>query len=314
MTKRIVIAFGGNAILQKGQEGTFCVQLDNVYTACEQVAQLIEAGYEVVITHGNGPQVGAMLLQNEEGADVTPPMPLFACGAQTQGLIGYMIQQALGNVLQRKGLKSSVVTLVTQVLVPSDDPGFLHPTKPIGPYYSQDKARELSGTKGWVLVEDQARGGWRRVVASPDPYGIKESPIILKLLEAGSVVIASGGGGIPVIETEAGLKGVDAVIDKDLAGQVLAQDINAHVFCILSDVEQAAIHFGQVDEVRLGDITLTEAHKYFQEGHFAAGSMGPKMQAAMRFVERGGERAIITSLAKALEGIKGNAGTVISHS
>lgn len=311
MGKRIVVAFGGNAILQKGQEGSFEVQLANVYTACEQVAELVEQGYEVVLTHGNGPQVGAILLQNELAAASVPPMPLFVCGAESQGLIGLMIQQALGNILKRRNISRPVATVVTQVIVDPKDPAFENPTKPIGKFYTAEEASELQRTRNWVMKEDKARGGWRRVVPSPTPLAISEKEAVLALLKNNAVVIASGGGGIPVVETENGLEGVDAVIDKDLAGQRLARDVAADIFVILTDVANAALNYGTPQQKNLTQVTLEEMKKYCDEGHFAAGSMGPKVKAAMTFVENGGEKAIITSLDKALEALNDKAGTII---
>lgn len=311
MGKRIVVAFGGNAILQKGQVGSFEVQLANVYTACEQVAELVEQGYEVVLTHGNGPQVGAILLQNELAVASVPPMPLFVCGAESQGLIGLMIQQALGNILKRRKISRLVATVVTQVIVDPKDPAFKNPTKPIGKFYTAEEAAELQRTRNWVMKEDKTRGGWRRVVPSPTPLAISEKEAVLALLKNNAVVIASGGGGIPVVETENGLEGVDAVIDKDLAGQRLARDVAADIFVILTDVANAALNYGTPQQKNLTQVTLEEMKKHYDDGHFAAGSMGPKVKAAMTFVENGGEKAIITSLDKALEALNDKAGTII---
>jgi len=311
MSERIVIAFGGNAILQSKQKGTVEEQRANVHTACMAVADLVEAGHQVVVTHGNGPQVGAILLQNEIAKEEVPPMPLDMCGAATQGQIGYMIQQSLANILKDRGIAKPVVSVVTQVLVAANDPAFKSPTKPIGSFYNADDAARFSSDKGWSMKEDKARGGWRRVVPSPDPIGLVEKSAVLSLLDFGAIVITSGGGGIPVIEENGHYIGVEAVIDKDLAGERLACDVKADTLMILTDVPQAAVNFNTPEQKNLGTITLDEAKVYQGQGHFAAGSMGPKMLAAMRFIEDGGQRSIITSLRMAGQAIAGNAGTIL---
>lgn len=311
MTKRIVIAFGGNAILQAKQKGTAAEQRANVHTACMAVADLVEAGHQVIVTHGNGPQVGAVLLQNEIAKEQVPAMPLDLCGAATQGQIGYMIQQSLTNILGERRLPRLVVSLVTQVLVDANDQAFTNPTKPIGSFYSAEEADRFRQEKGWAMREDKARGGWRRVVPSPDPLRIVERQAVTSLLEAGAIVITSGGGGIPVVEEEGKLVGVEAVIDKDLAGERLACDVEADTLMILTDVPQAALHFNTPDQVNLSAITLKEAKHYYDQGHFKAGSMGPKVLAAIRFIEDGGQRSIITSLEMAGKALEGLAGTII---
>lgn len=311
MTERIVIAFGGNAILRATQKGTVEEQRANVHTACLTVAELVAAGHQVIVTHGNGPQVGAVLLQNDIAKDQVPAMPLDVCGAATQGQIGYMIQQSLVNILLTNGIEKPVVSLVTQVLVDINDRAFQNPTKPIGSFYHEKEAEVFTRDKGWVLKEDKARGGWRRVVASPDPIRIVERSAVKTLLDSGAIVIASGGGGIPVVQNEGKYTGVEAVIDKDLAGQRLAIDVQADTLMILTDVAQAALHFNTPEQVNLGVITLKEAQLYHSEGHFKAGSMGPKVLAAIRFIEGGGKRSIITSLDQAGEALRGQAGTII---
>ncbi|MBS3937707.1 MAG: carbamate kinase [Peptococcaceae bacterium] len=311
MSERIVIAFGGNAILQSKQKGTVEEQRANVHTACLAVADLVQAGHQVVVTHGNGPQVGAVLLQNDIAKEQVPPMPLDMCGAATQGQIGYMVQQSLTNILRERGLARPVVSLVTQVLVNGDDPAFTSPTKPVGAFYSEVEALRFSTDKNWSMKEDKARGGWRRVVPSPDPIGLIEKEAVLSLLQAGAIVVTSGGGGIPVVEKGGQYLGVEAVIDKDLAGERLACDVRADTLMILTDVPQVAINFNTPEQVNLGALTLDEAKIYQSQGHFAAGSMGPKMLAAIRFIEDGGRRSIITSLAMAGQAVAGLAGTIL---
>jgi len=309
-----VVALGGNAILQPGQEGSFEEQMKNVRVTCEQLAEMVVSGeYKVVITHGNGPQVGNILLQNETAKSVAAPMPLFVCGAESQGLIGFMIQQNLMNLLAERGMPQvPVATVVTQVIVGRDDPAFAHPTKPVGPFYKEEEAKALEREKGYHVREDAGRG-WRRVVPSPDPIAIAEKEAIRKLVEARAIVIASGGGGIPVVREESGLRGVDAVIDKDLAGERLAADVGASIFMILTDVDQVKLNYKTPEEKGVSRMTLAEAKRYHAEGHFAKGSMEPKVRAAIRFIEAGGKRAIITSLHRALDALEGHAGTTITE-
>lgn len=311
--KLTVIALGGNAILKPGQSGTFAEQMANVELTCGQLAQMVLSGkYKIIITHGNGPQVGNILLQNEAGKDVAAPMPLDVCGAESQGQIGYMIQQALHNLLAANGRGDiPIATVVTQVVVDKNDPAFHSPTKPVGPFYSEAQAKELERTKGYHVREDAGRG-WRRVVPSPNPLEIFEKEAIRQLVAARTIVVASGGGGIPVIKQDGRLVGVEAVIDKDLAGERLAEDVKAAIFLILTDVECVKLHYKTPQEEALSHVTLTEAKRYHGEGHFAKGSMEPKVRAAMRFVETGGEKAIITSLDHALDALEGKAGTTIT--
>jgi len=311
--KRVVIALGGNAILQRGQRGTYEEQMTNVMKTAKQIVDIILDGdYEVVITHGNGPQVGALLLHMDAGQQVhgIPAQPMDVAGAMTQGQIGYMIQQAMVNELRRRGIERPVATIVTQTVVDKDDPAFQKPSKPVGPFYDEETAKKLAREKGWTVVEDAGRG-WRRVVPSPDPKGHVEAPVIVDLVEKGFIVIASGGGGVPVVEEDGKLKGVEAVIDKDLAGERLAEEVRADVFMILTDVNGAAVNFGKPDEKWLGEVTVEELRRYYAEGHFRKGSMGPKVLAAMRFVEWGGERAVIAALDRAVEALKGETGTQV---
>jgi len=313
MKKRVVIALGGNAILQRGQRGTYEEQMENVKKTAKQVVDIIlDNEYEVVITHGNGPQVGAILLQQDAGERMynIPAQPMDVCGAMSQGQIGYMIQQAIKNALRRRGVDKPVATIITQTIVDKKDPAFQRPSKPVGPFYDEETAKKLAKEKGWVVTEDAGRG-WRRVVPSPDPKGHVEARVIKELVEKGFVVIASGGGGIPVIEENGEFKGVEAVIDKDLAGEKLAEEVNADVFMILTDVNGAAINYGESNEKWLGKVTVEEIKKYYEEGHFKKGSMGPKVLAAIRFIEWGGERVVIAVLDKAVEALEGKTGTQI---
>ena len=308
----IVIALGGNAILQVGQRGTIKEQLENVDIVCRHLVEIISnKRCKMVITHGNGPQIGNVLLQNEMASSLVPPMPLDMCGAATQGMMGYMIQQTLANRLRAAGLRHHITTVITQVIVSRDDPALKKPTKPIGTFYSFDEAQKLHRDKGWSMLEDSSRG-YRRVVPSPRPFEIQETRIIRDLLEKEEIVIAVGGGGIPVIrEEDRSLRGIEAVIDKDLAAEKLAEDINAVIFMILTDVEQVKLNYGSVAEVGISQMTADEAENYVKEGQFGEGSMKPKVEAGIRFIRAGGRRTIITALNKALEALEGQVGTMI---
>ena len=307
--QRVVVALGGNAILQPGQKGTYLEQYANVDRTCDQLARMVLGGqYQLMITHGNGPQVGNILLQNELAKETVSPMPLDVCGAQSQGFIGYMMQQSLHNHFAAAGKGNiPVVTLVTQVLVDAKDPAFAHPSKPVGPFYTQAQAKQLQQEKGYAMKEDAGRG-WRRVVPSPHPKGISEKEAILALLKAGTVVVTSGGGGIPVVEKAGKLVGVEAVIDKDRSAEVLAEAVGADALLILTDVPQVKLHYKKPQEQALSKVTVAQAQQYVSEGHFAAGSMGPKVEAAIAFAQRG-KRAIVASLDQALDALEGKAGT-----
>lgn len=309
--KTVVIALGGNALLNPNTNGSIREQMQTIEGSCQAITGVIQEGYQVVLTHGNGPQVGQLLIQQEEAKKLVPPLPLDVCGAMTQGQLGYLLQQKLHEVLQQVGLSRPVITVITQVRVERDDPAFSHPTKPIGPFYS-DKERSALEQKGYVLKRI-AKGArpWRRVVASPEPKEILEIGNIKTLLAAGSIVIACGGGGVPVIRENGRWQGIEAVIDKDLASALLAEELGAELLLILTDVEQVALHFGTPQQVFLEKLSVREARKYLLEGHFPAGSMGPKIEAAVRFVERGGERAYITSLRNARDALVGRVGTEI---
>lgn len=310
--KKIVVALGGNALQQSGKPATAEAQLEIIKETVHHLADMIEDGNEVIVAHGNGPQVGRIVIQNETAREVTPAMPFDVCGSMSQGMIGYHLQQALGFELKQRGLKKPVLTVVTQVVVDSDDKAFMNPTKPIGPFYTEEEANELRDTKGYSVVEDSGRG-YRRVVASPLPKKIVELESVKTLIDAGHIVITVGGGGIPVLENKDGsLKGVAAVIDKDFASEKLAEDLDADLLLILTEVEKVAINFGKPNQKNLDELTLEEAKTYIGEGHFAPGSMLPKIEAAMKFAEsRKGRKSIISSLGKAREALKGESGTSI---
>lgn len=302
----VVIALGGNAILQPGQRGTVAEQRANIATACEEVARVLAGGHRVILTHGNGPQVGNILLQNEEARAVVPPCTLDLCGAQSQGLIGYLFQQEL----QRRTGRPAV-SLVTQVVVDPADPAFTNPTKPVGPFYTPDAALRLQEERGWAMKEDAGRG-WRRVVPSPEPRRVVEVEAIRRLADGGGLVVACGGGGVPVAEDAGTLSGLEAVIDKDLTAAVLARDLGAELLVILTDVDAVALHYGRPAQRPLGAVTVAELERHAADGHFRAGSMRPKVEAAVRFVRGGGARAAIASLARAAEAVAGSAGTQVT--
>jgi carbamate kinase len=307
--KLIVIALGGNALLKRGQKGSFDEQYQNVKTTVSKIADLIVGGYKIVLTHGNGPQVGATLLRHEAARNIAPPFPLDACGAETQGFIGYMIQQALRNELKSRGIDKYVVTVISRVIVDKHDLAFQNPTKPIGPFYSKDEAdRLLQGRPDLVVKEDAGRG-YRRVVPSPDPKIIAERFAIRALVDSGFIVVACGGGGIPIIEEGTQTMGVEAVIDKDLASQRLATLIGANVLVILTDVSGAYVNYGTPKQEMITEITSGRLKNYLRDGQFKEGSMAPKVEAAMRFVESGGERAIIAELGSLIEALNGKTGT-----
>lgn len=295
----------------EGQRGTVEEQFDNIRKSLDGIVYCLKQGYGVVITHGNGPQVGNMLLMVEASRKQVPELPLGVCVADTEGAIGYMIQQSLTNRLRKEGIDTCVVTVLTQVIVDKDDGAFLNPTKPVGPFYTKEYAERFRREKGWHIAEDSHRG-YRRVVASPNPLKIVEERAVKSLLAAGDIVIAAGGGGIPVIMKEDGdLEGVDVVIDKDLASSVLARDIKADCLMMITGVEHVFLNFKQPNERVLKTLTVKEAERYLKEGHFAPGSMGPKIQAAINFLNWGGEEAIITSIDKVKEALDGRTGTKI---
>ncbi|MCX7622623.1 MAG: carbamate kinase [Thermomicrobium sp.] len=310
--RRIVVALGGNAIIQAGQRGTAEEQQANVDLTCRQLAELVAAGYELIITHGNGPQVGNLLVKNELARDVVPPVPLHWCVAQTQATIGFMIQQALGAELRRRGIERVVATLVTRTEVSPDDPAWKEPTKPIGLYYPEERARAIMAATGQVW-KPQGTRGWRRVVPSPDPIAIVDRPAIELMVAAGAIVVACGGGGIPVVRRPDGrYEGVEAVIDKDLAAALLAHELAADGLVILTDVPYVMLHYGTPNARPLERVTASELRRYQGEGHFASGSMGPKVEAAIRFVSGGeGRRAVIAALDHARDAVEGRSGTQV---
>ena len=311
--KNIVIALGGNALQEAGKPATAEAQLEVVESTAQYIADIIENGYNIVVAHGNGPQVGRLVIQNEYASAVTPAMPFDVCGAMSQGMIGYHIQQGLSKVLRSRGINTPVATVVTQVVVDKNDSKFQNPSKPIGPFYSEEEAKAIADEKGYTMKEDAGRG-WRRVVASPMPVEIVELEAVRCLVDNGFIAISVGGGGIPVIRNEEGnLEGVAAVIDKDLASERLAEDLDADALVILTAVEKVSINFKKPDQKDLDTLTVAEAKQYMAEGHFAPGSMLPKIEAAVKFVEsKPGRKAIITSLDKAAEALAGTAGTTIA--
>lgn len=309
--KTVVVALGGNAIKSAKEKGTYEEQKANVERTMVHVGELALSGWRLVITHGNGPQVGSLLIQQEAGKDKVPAFPMHMCGALSQGQIGYLIQQALMNKYRRMKKNISVATVVTQVIVDKNDSAFTHPTKPVGPFYFKKEEITAMKKQGFTVVEDSGRG-YRRVVPSPIPIKIAEIEAIKKMVRDGIIVIASGGGGIPVIEKNSELVGVDAVIDKDRAGQVLATALKANFLFILTDVEKVSLFYRSENQINLDKMTIKEAEKYLKEGHFAAGSMGPKVQASVAFIKNGGKKAIITHPFKVMEALAGKTGTVIS--
>lgn len=312
MEKRIVIALGGNALQSGKAEPTAEAQLAVVKQTCERIAEISQRGYEIAAVHGNGPQVGRILLASETAKEVTPAMPFDVCGAMSQGYIGYHLQQSLKYALNIRNRNLPVVTLATQIVVEKADPAFRNPTKPIGPFYSEAEAKKLEKTKGYTMKEDAGRG-WRRVVASPLPRRIVEIDAVKQLWDS-TIVIACGGGGIPVVENADGtMEGVAAVIDKDFAAELLAEQVDADALMILTEVEKVAINFNKPDQEDLTALSLADAARYCEEGQFAPGSMLPKVQAAMKFVRANPDKkAIITSLDKAIDALEGKTGTVIT--
>lgn len=311
--EKVVIALGGNALQSKESEPSAEAQLELVKKTSGHIAEIISEGYDIALVHGNGPQVGRIVLAGEAAKNVVPPMPFDVCGAMSQGYIGYHLQQALRDTLKSRKEDMPVATVITQMVVDKDDPAFLKPTKPIGPFYTEEEAMEIEKEKGYAMKEDAGRG-WRRVVASPLPNRIVEIDSIKKLLDE-AVVISCGGGGIPVVENfEGSLEGTAAVIDKDFAAELLAQEIDADILLILTEVEKVSLNFNKPEQKDISHMNLAEAEKYVEEGHFASGSMLPKVLATMKFIRANpSKKAIISSLDKGLEALKGQTGTVVTY-
>lgn len=307
--KKVVIALGGNALEEKGKPSTAENQLSVVKKTAEKLAKISAAGYEIAIVHGNGPQVGRILLASETAHNVTPRMPFDVCGAMSQGYIGYHLQNSIANELAARGIQKTVGTLVTQVLVDEADPAFQKPSKPVGAFYDKETADKIAAERGYTMVEDAGRG-WRQVVPSPKPVDVVEKDMVNTLVDSGYVVITVGGGGIPVVKKDGRLVGTPAVIDKDFASAKLAELIDADMLVILTAVDRVAINWGKPDQKALAEMTVDEAEKYCGEGHFAPGSMLPKVQAAMSFAKAGGT-AIIASLENAAAALRGESGTRI---
>jgi carbamate kinase len=312
MGKKIIVALGGNALIKENQTGTIYEQFANTRAIASSIVTMIQKGWTPVITHGNGPQVGAIFLQNNATRDTIPPMPLGICVAESQGFIGYMIQQCLKNAMDKKDIKTHVATIITQVLVDKNDPSFSNPTKPIGPYYSKGEIGKLK--EDGYHVTKQIKG-YRIVVPSPNPIEIIEGPIIKQMLDQNITVIAAGGGGMPVIRKEKwGLDGVEAVVDKDLASEKLAEAIQAETMLILTNVEQVYLGFNTNHQKKLTTVSLEEIKKHYEHNEFPAGSMGPKILAAIRFLEWGGKNVIISDVDSAWDALQGKKGTHITQS
>lgn len=306
-----VIAFGGNALLRPEDQGKIEEQLQRAYDAALWLVPLTNQGYKLVVVHGNGPQVGNLMLQMEEAATKIPPLPVDVCDAMTEGSMGYLLELALRNQFRKMGKNLKIATILTPVLVDKDDPGFGNPTKPIGPFYTRFRAEQLSKEYGWVIKDDAGRG-WRKVVPSPKPIKILNIDLIKEMLQSRDIIIAGGGGGIPVILKENGsLKGVEAVIDKDYTASLIAKELDADLFIILTGISRVARDFGKETQEFLPKITVEEAKKMLQEGQFPPGSMGPKIEAAISFVEKTGKRVLITDSSTLAEALEGKNGTYI---
>jgi carbamate kinase len=306
--KTILIAVGGNSLIRAGEKGTIAEQLANVQGTAAAIVGLLRDGFRLVVTHGNGPQVGAALLRSERAADQLPGQPLDVCDACTQGEIGYLLQQSLENELTRAGLHVPAVTVLTQVVVSEDDPAMQRPTKPIGPFYSREQAEQRKRQLGWEIVEDAARG-FRRVVPSPEPIEVVELEAIRDLVHDGALVIAAGGGGIPVVRHQGMLRGIEAVIDKDRASALLALRLGVDVFAILTDEDFVYLDYKRPAQRPLTRVTAAELESYYRARHFPPGNMGPKVESVLRFLRGGGSEAVITSYERLCEAVAGRAGT-----
>jgi carbamate kinase len=308
--KTMLLAIGGNSLIRAGEKGTIAEQRANAKRTAEEIVKLIRDGYRIVLTHGNGPQVGAALLRSERGASQVPGHPLDVCGASTQGEIGYLLEQSLQTELKLSGLHVPIATVLTQSVVAADDPSMQHPTKPIGPFYSRGDAEERKRLFGWQIVEDAARG-YRRVVPSPEPIDIVELEVIRDLVEHGVLVIACGGGGIPVVCENGKLRGVEAVIDKDLGSALLASRLGTDLFVISTDTDYVYLDYKKPTQRPLRKVTASELHEYAGAGHFPPGNMGPKIEAVLRFLGDGGKEAIITAAENLSAAVVESAGTHI---
>ncbi len=306
-----VLAIGGNSLIRSKDRSSFADQLATTADTCRHIADIVEAGHEVVVTHGNGPQVGFILIRSHLARNRLPEVPLDACNAQTQAEIGYMIQQSLDNEFKQRGITKPVVTVVTQVVVDAGDPAFQHPSKPVGPFYTKGEAAKLEKELGWVLREDAGRG-FRRLVPSPRPVDVVEKPEVESLLRSGAVVVACGGGGIPVVRDNGTLKGVAAVIDKDLASSLLAGEIGAERLVISTAVERVYLNYGQASQQPLGNVSVVEMQEYLTAKQFPSGSMGPKIEAALDFLRQGGREVIITDPDHMADALAGKAGTHVT--
>ncbi len=313
MPRRALVAIGGNSLIRAGEKGTIAEQLANTRRTAEAIAGLVGDGYSLVITHGNGPQVGAALLRSERASDQVYSQSLDVCDASTEGEIGYLLQQSLHNALASAGFDRPVVTLLTQVVVSADDPARRHPTKPIGPFYSRADAEERARELGWTVVEDASRG-YRRVVPSPEPLELVEERVIAGLLEHGVLVIAAGGGGIPVVRTPEGLlRGVEAVIDKDRVSALLAARLRVDTFIISTDADRVYLDYRRPTQRPLHRVTAGQMRRHLEAGQFPPGNMGPKIESALRFLDASGREVIITSYERLLEAVRGEAGTHITR-
>ena len=305
-----MIALGGNALLRQGAADTFEEMQRAARQAAEAIADIAASGWEVVVTHGNGPQVGRILMQQEAAKDSIHPMPLDVCGAESQGQIGYMLQVTIGDVFFERGMERPVATVLTLTRVRPDDPAFANPTKFVGPFYEEGDVAMLETERGYVMKADP-HGGWRRVVASPKPYSIVETPIVKQLVAGGVIVIAGGGGGVPVVEEGPRLIGREGVVDKDLAASILAREVEASVLLILTDVKKVQRGYGSFLPEDIDTMTVAEAKALLKKGEFGSGSMGPKVEAALGFVQAGGSRAVIADLPDAMAALRGEQGTEI---
>jgi len=306
-----VLAIGGNSLIRSEDRSSFADQLATTADTCRHIADIVAAGHDIVVTHGNGPQVGFILIRSHLARNRLPEIPLDACNAQTQAEIGYMIQQSLDNEFEQRGTAKPVVTVVTQVVVDAADPAFQHPSKPVGPFYTKGEAARLERELGWVLREDAGRG-FRRLIPSPRPVQVVEKPEVECLLRSGAVVVACGGGGIPVVRDNGTLKGVAAVIDKDLASSLLAGEIGAERLVISTAVEQVYLNYGQANQTALGRVSAKEMKDHLAARQFPVGSMGPKIEAALDFLQRGGKEVVITDPDHLADALAGKAGTHIA--